>query len=296
MPYLQFAFVCAVWSISFLLMKKAAVVFSPADIALGRVVGGAAILALVWAWKERRWGLRRQDGAPLAVVVVAGCAWPYFIQPWVIRQQGSAFMALMVSFVPLLTIGCSLVLLRVRPSARQSLGVLGALVCLAVLMGDGLKREVPWSHFGLAISVPAGYAIANTVIRGWLSHVSALLLTCVSFALTAVVMLPFAALGERPEAAANVPYGAAWGSLAFLAIVGTGIATFVFNHLVRQHGPLFAGMTTNVVPLGAIFWGWFDHEPISAAQIGAMTGILLMVSLVQFRAAQRVRPEPPEKP
>jgi len=55
--------------------------------------------------------------------------------------------------------------------------------------------------------------------------------------------------------------------------------------------PSVAGMTTNVVPLGAIFWGWFDHEPISAAQCGAMLGILAMVSLVQFRAAQRHAPQ-----
>jgi drug/metabolite transporter (DMT)-like permease len=302
MPYLQFAFVCLVWSVSFLLMKKAAIVFSPAEVAFGRVVGGAAILAVIWLARDRQWSLRRSDWAAMCVVVVAGCAWPYFIQPWVISRQGSAFMALMVSFVPLLTIGFSLALLRTLPTWRQGLGVLGALGCLAMLMLDGVQRSVPLSQLALALTVPLGYAAANTVIRKWLAHVASVLLTGVSFVLTASVLAPFAwtmpgpngaatsvAATSEAMAAASTTWRIAFWSLAALAVVGTGVATYVFNHLVRRHGPLFAGMTTNVVPLGAVVWGWIDGEPISQSQFVAMLGILAMVSLVQYGGAARSR-------
>jgi drug/metabolite transporter (DMT)-like permease len=322
MPYLQFAFVCLVWSVSFLLMKKAAIVFSPAEVAFGRVVGGAAILAVIWLARDRQWSLRRSDWAAMCVVVVAGCAWPYFIQPWVISRQGSAFMALMVSFVPLLTIGFSLALLRTLPTWRQGLGVLGALGCLAMLMLDGIQRSVPLSQLALALTVPLGYAAANTVIRKWLTHVTSVLLTGVSFVLTASVLAPFAWTMPGPDgsvtsvaatsvaatsvaatsvaatseavtsegmAAASTTWRIAFWSLAVLAVVGTGVATYVFNHLVRRHGPLFAGMTTNVVPLGAVVWGWIDGEPISQSQFVAMLGILAMVSLVQYGGAARSR-------
>jgi drug/metabolite transporter (DMT)-like permease len=291
MPYVLFGFVCLVWSVSFLLMKKAAWAFSPVEIAMGRVLGGTAILALIWLVQDRRWSLRRTDVWAVAIVVVAGCAWPYYIQPWVISRQGSAFMALMVSFVPLLTIGMSIALLGTRPNLRQSLGVLGALACLAVLMHDGLKREIPLAHIGYAFTVPLGYALANTVIRRWLPHVSALLLTGVSFALTACTLAPLIHAGATSLQPTDSQWTIAFWSLAGLGIVGTGLATFVFNHLVRQHGPLFAGMTTNVVPLGAIGWGWWDGEPISLAQAASMLGILSMVWLVQYRAASPIQRE-----
>jgi len=294
MPYLQFAFVCLVWSVSFLLMKKAAIVFSPAEVAFGRVVGGAAILAVIWLARDRQWSLRRSDWAAMGVVVAAGCAWPYYIQPWIINRQGSAFMALMVSFVPLLTIAFSLALLRSRPTWRQGLGVLGALGCLAVLMLDGLQRSVPLNQLALALTVPLGYAAANTVIRKWLTHVASVLLTGVSFVLTAGVLAPFAWTMPGPAAvapaSAETPWRIAFWSLAVLGVVGTGVATYIFNHLVRRHGPLFAGMTTNVVPLGAVVWGWMDGEPISQSQVAAMLGILVMVSLVQYGGAARSRP------
>lgn len=296
MPYLQFAFVCLVWSVSFLLMKKAAIVFSPAEVAFGRVVGGAAILAAIWLARDRQWSLRRADWAAMSVVVVAGCAWPYYIQPWVINRQGSAFMALMVSFVPLLTIAFSLALLRSPPTWRQGLGVLGALGCLVVLMVDGVRRSVPLEQLALALTVPLGYAAANTAIRKWLTHVASVLLTGVSFVMTAAVLAPFAWTMPGPNvavpvvadaAAAVATWRIAFWSLAVLGVIGTGVATYIFNHLVRRHGPLFAGMTTNVVPLGAVVWGWFDGEPISPSQFAAMLGILVMVSLVQYGGAAR---------
>lgn len=44
MPYLWFALICAVWGGSFILMKKAALAFSPVAVGMGRALGGAAIL------------------------------------------------------------------------------------------------------------------------------------------------------------------------------------------------------------------------------------------------------------
>ena len=42
---------------------------------------------------------------------------------------------------------------------------MGAILCLGVLLADGLQRSVPMVDIALALSVPLGYAVANTVIR-----------------------------------------------------------------------------------------------------------------------------------
>ena len=293
MPYLVFLAVCLAWSISFLLMKKAAVVMSPASIGLWRVVAGSAVLGLIWVCRDRQWNFRSRDVWPMLVVVLAGCAWPYSIQPWVISREGSAFMALMVSFVPLLTILMTVALTRTWPARRQLLGVIGALGCLAVLLGDGWQRNVPPQHLLAALSVPTCYAIANVTIRHRLPHASAILVTFVSMFATIWLLLPVVNAVGPPPAPPDSAWFPALISLTFLGIVGTGLATFGFNWLIRQHGPLFAGMTTNVVPLGAILFGWLDGERITGMQLGAILGIVSMVTLVQYRAAARtVLPEP----
>ena len=287
MPYLIFLFVCAVWSVSFLLMKKAALVFSPASVALWRTVGGVVILLAIWGWQRRGWSLRRGDSLTLFAVVAAGFAWPYYIQPAVIGRHGSAFMAMAVSLVPFVTIVCSLFVLRVRPSLRQLIGVVVALVCMCILMWDGLARSIPLVDLGLAATVPLGYAAANTVIRWRLSHASPLDVTIAALGGSSVMLLPFAVISDSPATSAEGQWAWAVVSLAFLGIVGTGLATVLFNKMIRDHGPLFAGMTTNVVPIGAVVWGWIDQEPISARQLAALAGIIVMVTLVQFRAAAK---------
>ncbi len=285
MPYAMFLFVCLVWSVSFMLMKKAALAFSPTEIGLWRVAAGAGTLVLFWAWKDRGWRLRRRDAGPVLLVVLAGFAWPFCVQPWVIGRQGSAFMALVVSFVPLLTILISLAVLKVAPSRRQFLGVAGSLVCMAVLMQDGWRRNVPALDLALALTVPLGYAATNVVIRQRLTHVGSLSLTLLALTGSALVLAPVAALTAsiaRPTVA-ELRYAVA--ALAILSVVGTGVTTLVFNKLIRDHGPLFAGMTTNVVPAGAVLLGWLDAEQVTWQQLGALAGIVAMVTLVQFRAA-----------
>ena len=54
--------------------------------------------------------------------------------------------------------------------------------------------------------------------------------------------------------------------------------------LVLKRGPLFAGMTTYVVPVIALLWGTLDHEKISPMQLAAIAGVLTMVAIVQTGA------------
>jgi drug/metabolite transporter (DMT)-like permease len=296
MPYFIFLFICVVWSASFLLMKKSAVAFSPVSIGAWRVVGGAAILAVVWWWHGQRWTLSKRHAAPLVFVVVVGFAWPFCIQPWVIARHGSALMAMLVGFVPLATILISLVAMGVVPSRRQAIGVAGALVCLGLLLADGWRRAVPGADLALAVTVPLGYAAANIVIRRWLGDLSSLAVTLASLVLSSFMLLPLAAGATPPPDVGEREFKLAVLSLGVLSLVGTGLATYLFNKLIREHGPLFAGMTTNVVPLGAVLWGWLDAETVTPLQLVALAGVVSMVALVQYRAAGAAEAlSPPER-
>jgi len=73
--------------------------------------------------------------------------------------------------------------------------------------------------------------------------------------------------------------------MLMLGVVGTGLGTWMFNSLVQNQGPLFAGMVYYLVPIGAIAWGWIDREPITGLQLVALVGILAMVAVVQYGAA-----------
>lgn len=286
MPYVLFVIVCVIWGSSFILMKKATDSFGPLSIGAWRLLGGAAVIAVAWWFKRPPAALRWAHAPPLTFVVVLGYLWPYAWQPHLVAHHGSAFVAMMVSFVPVLTVMVSIPMLGVWPSARQLTGVIGGLACLAVLLADGLARRIPVIDLSLAASVPLCYALANTCIRKRLSDVPALTLTLAALTISGALLLPFSWLAPRLDVSVTGSWRwSAFFSLVLLGVVGTGIAMLMFYKLIRDQGPLFAGMVSYLIPVGGLVWGWVDHEPVSAPQVGALAGILVMVAFVQYRAA-----------
>ncbi|MEM1108764.1 MAG: EamA family transporter [Planctomycetota bacterium] len=304
MAYVWFTLVCLIWGSSFVLMKKAAVVFGPLTIGAGRVLGGAIVLGVVlgvaaW-WRRRSTGLFNVEKTPVAegnrrfswrgflallVVVVLGFVYPFSMQPYLIGRLGqSGFIGMMVCLVPLLTIGASAVLLRVWPGWRQWVGVVVGFAAMPVLFGVGRGLGVSGWEFVLAATVPLGYAVSNTWVKKTLSGWSPAALTASACGLASVVLLPAGLLREPvrfAEAGAEASVWAA-GSLVVLGVMGTGVATVLFYRMVQERGPLFAGMVTYVVPVEALLLGAVDGEAVSAMQVGALVVILGSVALAQW--------------
>jgi drug/metabolite transporter (DMT)-like permease len=291
MPYLLFSLLCLIWGSSFILMKKASLAFSPLEVGAGRVLGGAAVLGVVWLIKRLPSSLRRGDWVALAFVVIAGMAWPYCVQPWLVERHGSGFIGTTVSFVPLLTIAVSIPLLGELPSRRQLAGVLGGLACMGLLTKDGFDRQVPAADLLLAGSVPLCYALANVCIRRQLQHIPSLPLSTMMLGAASAVLLPAAMATNSPSSPASERLPLAISALAILGVLGTGVGTLVFNKMVLDQGPLFAGMVTYLVPVGALVWGWLDAERVTLSQALALAGIFAMVALVQFGAAGKRSPQ-----
>ncbi|MCY2965201.1 MAG: DMT family transporter [Planctomycetota bacterium] len=289
MPYLLFLGCCLVWSVSFLLMKKAVVGFSPLSVGAWRVAGGAAMLGwLCWRRGVYQRPTREQLGW-ISLVSLLGCGWPYAVQPLVVARQGSAFVALTVTLVPLFTITLSAIFLKVFPSRRQLIGVCGAFCFLALLLADGIRREIPVGDLALAGTVPACYAGSNILIRRKLSGLPSLWLTFLALSGTMAVLMPISWTVAAPVCESSRDWWLAAGALAVLGVLGTGLATYWFNTMIQTQGPLFAGMSTNLVPVGALVLGWYDSERVTLLQICGLVGILAMVILVQYGAAKPVQ-------
>jgi drug/metabolite transporter (DMT)-like permease len=272
-------------------MDRAGHAFSPVAIAMGRMAGGAAAIA-IYCLVKRLWvKIAARDIGHLAIVSLLANVWPYVIQPYVMRQAGEhGFIGMMVAFVPLATIAVSIPMLGLWPSRRQLVGVIGGLVCTALIVWDGTHRGLAPHLLALAMSTPLSYALGNTYIKWKLDHLPAAPLTAAFLGLGALALVPldFATpLLERLNMAPPTqPHDGplAIAALATLGVIGTGVCVLIFVHLIKTQGPLFAGMVTYVIPVVALMWGQFDRERLTATQVVAIAGVLAMVALVQWRA------------
>lgn len=288
MAYIAFLFVCLAWGSTFILMERVSHALGPVEIGIARLLSAAVALGVIWWWKRDAMRLdRKYIPAILFSALVANVA-PYVTQPYVLAQgHGHSFFGVVVAAIPLLTILFSIPMLGVLPTRRQLLGVVGGLVCLWFVIDDGIDRGMSWQILALASVVPITGSFNNTFVKLKLSGAPSLPVTAVMLGSAGLMLIPLEFC--RPAMAAldlNGPSNPQFTPqllvyLAVLGVVTTGLSTVAFFYMVFQRGPLFAGMTTYVVPLLAMAWGLFDHEQISTQQLAAMAGVFVMVGLVQ---------------
>jgi len=292
MPYLSFLFICFVWGSSFILVDRAAHALGPVTIGMDRLLGGSLVLGLYWAYSRRPVQIRARDWRHILVVAAMANAWPFVVLPYVMTQADEhAYFGMMVALVPLVTLLAAIPMLGIWPSPRQLVGVLGGLVCMAGVVLDGSKRGISLGVLALGLTVPFTYALGNTYIKWKLDHLHSLPLTVLFLGAGGLMLFPLWCW-PAAQAAAGIggpaqPYDwpLALVSISLLAIVGTGLAILLFIHLVKHQGPLFAGMVTYVIPVMALAWGQYDGERLTPLQLAAMAGVLTMVALVQWGAA-----------
>lgn len=292
MPYVFFMLICVIWGGSFLLMKKALLSFGPVGIGGWRVMSGALVLALIWRLTAGGWPFRRAHALPLLGTVLVGYVWPYCLQPYLVGRLGSGFVGMTMSFTPLLTVLVSIPMLGIYPSWRQGIGVLGGLACMGLMLSGGLRLNATPLDLILSGTVPLSYALANTYVKRRFAGLPALALSCGALFLAGSLILPVTLALPAERVQLNEHFGAALASLAVLGVFGTGLAMYMFYKLVQEQGPLFAGMVTYLVPVGALLLGWMDGEAVGTRQLAGLAGIFLMVAIVQAGAARRVESHP----
>ena len=260
----------------------------PVEIGIWRMLSGAAVVGACWWVKRDEYRMSGRDLLLIAVSSLLFTAPPQVIQAYVLEQGfGHGFFGTTVAVIPLLTILVSAPMLGVRPTRRELFGVLGGLVCIFLLVEEGLQRGMSPRLLALTMIMPLSSAIGNTFYKWKLPHVPAAALTTTMLLVATLALLPLqAAPGLLNSLRIGAPVGAAVSAdavtyLLLLGVVGSGVSTMAYIWLVLERGPLFAGMTTYVVPVIALLWGTLDHEAISSMQAVAIAGVLGMVALVQ---------------
>jgi drug/metabolite transporter (DMT)-like permease len=284
-PYLLFILISILWGSNFILMKWAGQVYGPITLGGWRMLLGSLMIGLFWILRGARWTLRPRHAGPVLLLVLMGYVYPFAMQPHLINKTGSsAFIGMMPSLVPLMTIIASVPLLRTHPTPRQLAGVLGGLAFMALAFYDRLDiGGMTGLDVALAILVPLMYATANTFIKRNLSDVPATDLTFAAMGLGGLLLVPFGYFLEPLRDVEPAAFERALWSMILFGTIGTGVATVMFYSLIQSHGPLFAGMVSYLIPVVALLLAVLTDEPITMRQAVALAGVLAMVALVQIR-------------
>jgi drug/metabolite transporter (DMT)-like permease len=265
--------VCAVsWGSSFLFIHVALDSFTPSEVALGRVLVGALVLAGMLLVMRQRPRFTGRDIGAIALVALSLSVVPFVLIPLAQQHITSILASLLNATTPLWTaFFVALLIPKEKASRLQVIGLVIGALGIAVLLGAWNVDGFPAVGAALMLAATACYGIGGTLSRMFLNRIAAgpVALSGAQMALSAVMLAPIAFI-TAPSDREPLEGPAVWALIA-LGVFGTSFAYALFYRVVKVVGATTAASVTYVVPVIATFLGivvlkeeltWY--EPVGA--------------------------------
>ena len=284
-----------IWGSSFILMKKAMYssdgydTFSSNQVATMRILIASIVLLPfgIQAFKSIDF---KKDLVSFSIVAICGNLAPAFLFTYAETGISSGLAGMLNSITPIFTILIALLIFKDKMSFLQFLGAsIGSFgVGLLLYFGKQNSIEGEWSHILSVLGATLCYAISLSVIRYKLKYYKPLDIAAIAF----LLLLPLSTVLFFTEDTMNtfLTNTQIWNSflaILILSVVGTALALFIFNTIIKNTSALFASSVTYFIPIVAVIFGFFSEERITAPQIGGMLIALLGVFIANSKRDQQ---------
>nr|WP_255673352.1 DMT family transporter [Deinococcus sp. 14RED07] len=282
----------AFWGVSFLLIRLSGEVFPPVWVALLRSVFGA--LVLIAALRLGRHALPpARLWKPLLLVALFNNVIPWSFFAWGEQTVSSNIAAIINATTPLFALLIGLTLRDTRLHGLTLGGVLLGMAGVALTVSGGLGGGHAKLH-GVIILLLAslGYAVATTIAKRTLGGLNPVGLATTQLGLSSVILLPVALIGPAPAPLTL----SAVGAVAFLGVVGSGLAYLLYYGLLARVSPTQVTAVTYALPVWGLGWAALAGEPVGALSVVGVLVVLAGLGLINLPPrpkplAGAVRPE-----
>lgn len=281
------------WGASFVATRVALEAFAPIALVAMRLLIGAGILMLVSASRGVRLRPPPSEAPVLAMLAVIGGA-HLLIQAAGLQYTSAIQTGWIVGFCPVTIALASRVFLHHRIQWAGWLGVGIAAGGLALVMSHH-PPDFTQARLGdlLQMSSCLTWTAYTLLAAGLVQRRGALPATTWGMAAAAGVLLVAAAMEARPLTGAVTPK--ALVALAFLAVVCSGLANYLWFAAQAEHGPTRTGAYIYLEPFVTVLTAWaLAGEAITReTMLGGVT-ILAGVYVVS-RGTRREMPHPQQR-
>lgn len=220
-----------------------------------------------------------KEWAPLFVLGLTNLAIPFFLITWAQFYIDSGVASILDATVPLFTIlAAHFILHDDKMTVPKVLGLVIGFIGVVVLMIKDINEGTSTLLGQLAVILACVFYAASSIIaRKTTEDTPAVLRSVGSLISATVVMWVASFIFESPIKIPTLPI--TWVALAWLGILGSGLAFVMLFYLIHEIGPTRTTMVTYLFPLGGVTLGTIVlNEPLTWQII---TGaILIIASLV----------------
>jgi drug/metabolite transporter (DMT)-like permease len=281
-----------IWGSSFLFMSVALASLPPLTIAALRIgISFAFLLAIVLLLGHRL----PRDGDSWRKLVAMGLlsgSVPFTLLVFGQQRIDSSVVAMLITTVPLFTLGLAHACGDDRADLRKLAGVAIGFLGVVLLLGPAALQGEASSLLGQLLVMGAAFAFALTQIIGRrLSPAagSAFMRATFGTGVSALVSVPLALLIEAPWTLAAPRADSILAVLA-LGLVSTALGHVLFYWLIARMGPNFVAANNYLAPAVGVLWGVaLLGEALTWLRCAALAVIFLGVAIA---TSARLRPSP----
>lgn len=254
----QLAALALIWGASFLFIKVALEGLSPTQIVAGRLVSGAAVLAVAVACGVARYPRGLAEWRVVTLMAVISNVFPFALFAWGEQRVTSSMASVLNATTPLFT--AALAALAMLPGERLNLrrivglaaGLTGVVVIVEPWRSGGGEVLGELACMGAAACYGVGFVFTSRFITAKIPPMTA----AVGQITAGAVLASLIAIGATAvsDSATRVDVGIA-ASVLTLGAIGTGLAYLLFFHIVETSGPTAASTVTFAMPFVGVLLG-----------------------------------------
>ena len=288
--WLLLLLLACIWGSSFILMKKGMyttsgeAIFSAPQVASLRILLAALVL-FPFAIPSLKKLFHRKNAWRFLSVGLSGNLIPAFLFTYAETGISSGLAGMLNSFTPIFTLLVGVLLFQIKAKLFQVIGaVIGtAGIFLLVILGKSASFTGNMEQIIAVIIATLLYGLSLNLIKHKLAGFTSIEITSLSFA-SILIPSAFAFFYFQTPAVmfTNPDDGPAFLYISILGIIGTAMAVFLFNGIIKKSSALFASSVTYLIPIVAVIIGLSFSEEITYNQVGAMVIVLLGVFIVNY--------------
>ncbi len=253
-----------IWGTSFILIKKGLLVLTSGEVGALRIVAASIFLSPVAVKNVNK--ISRKDWKILFIIGMISIFIPAFLFAAAQTKLDSSLTGVFNALTPLWVLLFGVIffrhIMKWHHVAGVALGFIGSIM-LMLSGSDGSFDKI--NYYALyAIAATILYGINLNIVKNYMGHLKATVITSVSVLLAGPFALIYLFLFTGYSAKINVvpDFWLATFYIVLLGIMSTAVALIMFNKLVQITTPIFTSTVTYIIPVVAIGWGVLDGESL----------------------------------
>lgn len=272
-----FTSVALIWGSSFLFIAIALADFAPGVITWLRVGSGAATLAFV---PRAHKPIMREDRPKLIALSFLWVAIPFTLFPLAQQYINSAVTGMLNGAMPIFAALFASLLMKRLPRIAQAGGLILGLVGLAFIsISTGGQGDTAWYGVVMVLVATLCYGLSINIAAGLQQKYGSLPIMSRMLIMATIWVSPFGIVSLADSTFSL----AAFGSVLFIGVAGTGLAFLIMGTLSGSVGPTRASFITYLIPVVAVILGvvFLSDQVTTLALVGI--GLVIVGAILASR-------------